>query len=118
MKTIFTLLITLSATLSLSAQTSTTIKNAGLVNTTNGSRVVISWTKGSENTNFYVVERSNNGTEFKQTAIVFASEDPQLVNYKFKDQDLSSDSGTVYYRIGIVNDKKEVTYLPVQEVSL
>lgn len=80
--------------------------------------VQLNWKKGAENTAYYLIERSIDGKEFKQVALVFTSEDANLVNYKFRDKGVASANGTAYYRICIVNDQKEITYLPVKKVDL
>lgn len=80
--------------------------------------VQLNWKKGAENTAYYLIERSNDGKEFKQVALAFTSEDANLVNYKFRDKGVASATGAAYYRICIVNDQKEITYLPVKKVDL
>jgi hypothetical protein len=80
--------------------------------------VQLNWKKGSENTAYYLVERSANGVDFKQIALVFTSEDAQFSDYKFRDKGFAAAGNNAYYRIAIVSDQKELTYLPVQLVDL
>lgn len=77
----------------------------------------LAWKKGNENTSYYLVERSTNGKAFKQIALVFTGEDNALVDYKFRDKGYAASGNTVYYRIGMVGENKELTYLPVQKVE-
>ena len=79
--------------------------------------VQLNWKKGGENTAYYLVERSSNGVDFKQIALVFTAEDGQFSAYKFRDKNFAQAGSAAYYRIGLVNDKKELTYLPVRKVE-
>ena len=96
-----------------------TFENASLTKAADGAACVqLNWKKGAENTAYYLVERSNDGKEFKQVALVFTSEDANFVNYKFRDKGFASANGAAYYRICIVNDHNEITYLPAKKVDL
>jgi len=79
--------------------------------------VQLNWKKGGENTAYYLVERSSNGVDFKQIALVFTAEDEQFSAYKYRDKNFAQAGSTAYYRIVIVNDKRELAYLPVQKVE-
>lgn len=79
--------------------------------------VQLNWKKGGENTAYYLVERSSNGVDFKQIALVFTAEDEQFSAYKFRDKNFAQAGSTAYYRIAVVSDKRELTYLPVQKVE-
>ncbi len=97
-----------------SAQSSRTAYDAlKVVTTANGLAAQLSWKKGSENIAYFIVERSNNGIDFTQCAIVFTSEDPAFVDYKFRDK-ISNTSQGLVYRLGLVSDQKRVSYLPAK----
>lgn len=115
--TISTIIACIFFLTSASAQEQSTIfEKASLVSSDKASYVLLNWKQGQENTSYYLVERSSNGVDFKQAAMVFTSEMPDFKNYKFKDSDISSANGAIYYRISIVNDKKEITRLPIKKV--
>jgi len=93
-------------------------ENAGMAKTADGAACVkLAWKKGSENTAYYLVERSVDGKEFKQIALVFTAEDTNFSDYKFNDKAFAAAGNAAYYRVTIVNDKKELTYLPVKKVD-
>ena len=73
----------------------------------------LTWTKGYEDVAYFIVERSTDGIDFKQCAIVFLSEEPDFVEYKFRDKILTNTHGLLY-RIGIVSNQKRVSYLPTK----
>jgi hypothetical protein len=102
------------------AQNQTTIfEGAYLTKGGNGAAFVqLTWKKGTENTAYYLVERSTNGVDFKQVALVFTSEDTQFSNYKFRDKGFAAAGNIAYYRIAMVSEQKELTYLSVQKVDL
>jgi hypothetical protein len=79
--------------------------------------MLLNWKKGEENTAYYLVERSADGKAFKTVAVVFTAEDPAFCSYAFRDQTQASAKTDIYYRIGLVNGQKEVTYLPVRKAS-
>ncbi|HEU4903665.1 MAG TPA: hypothetical protein VFT06_12755 [Flavisolibacter sp.] len=108
----------LLSTASYSQEQKSVFENAGLATAADGSSCVqLNWKKGAENTAYYLVERSADGKEFKQIALVFTAEDSQLVDYKFRDKGYASAGSAAYYRIIIVNDRHEITYLPVRKVA-
>ena len=102
------------------AQNQTTIfEGAYLTKGGDGAAFVqLTWKKGTENTAYYLVERSTNGVDFKQVALVFTSEDIQFSDYKFRDRGFAAAGNMVYYRIAIVGEQKELTYLPTQKIDL
>ena len=79
--------------------------------------MLLNWKKGTENTAYYLVERSADGKAIKTVAVVFTAEDPEFCNYAFRDQAEASAKADIYYRIGLVNGQKEVTYLSVRKAS-
>ena len=100
-----------------SQEPKTVFETASFSKTANNSPcVALGWKKGAENTAYYLVERSMDGNEFKTIALVFTAEDADFVNYQYKDKSFSASNNAVYYRITIVNDKKELTCLPVKKL--
>ncbi|HVF81904.1 MAG TPA: hypothetical protein VM884_08220 [Flavisolibacter sp.] len=75
----------------------------------------LSWKKGDEEIAYFIVERSTDGVDFKQCGIVFLSDDPAFVQYKFKDK-IGTNTHDLLYRIGIVNEQKRLSYLPVKKL--
>ncbi len=56
--------------------------------------------------------------DFKQVGLVFTAENAAVTNYKFRDKSFAAAGATAHYRISMVNEQKELTYLPVQKVEL
>jgi hypothetical protein len=70
--------------------------------------VVLGWTGHEENFSHYVVQRSTDGKEFKDIAIVFATGGPDATNsYKYKDAGVSSNTGMVFYRLQLFDKTAE-----------
>lgn len=86
-----------------------------IVTTSAGLAAQLSWKKGGENIDYFIVERSTNGINFKQCGIVFLSEDPAFVEYKFREK-IASSCSELLYRIGIVTTQKRVHYLPIKKL--
>ena len=89
----------------------TNYESLKVVTTTNGLAAQLSWKKGAENVAYFIVERSTNGVDFTQCAVVFTSDDPSFVSYKFRDKIGTVSQGLVY-RLAVVNDQKRIAYLP------
>ncbi len=71
----------------------------------NNNRVTLSWTTGIEKRlSHFVIERSTNGIDFKEAAIVFAVTNSSVKqNYSYQDPVNIHDGGILYYRIKIVD---------------
>ena len=93
----------------------TSFEGISVVNTSVGLSAQLSWKKGSESIAYFIVERSDDGVDFKQCGVVFLSEDPQFNQYKFRER-ISNTSNGLIYRIGIVTEKKRVYYLPSKKL--
>lgn len=81
------------------------------------SYVQIDWSLDNNNLSHFIIERSLDGKNFKQCALVFASEDASFSDYKFRDKEIT-DAAIVYYRIASVNSQKEISYFPVRKVVI
>lgn len=115
----FTAAFLLFATTTYAQQQASVFEKAVLAKAGDGLPCVqLNWKKGTENTAYYLVERSADGKNFKQIALVFTSENPAFCNYKFRDKGYTESGNNVYYRIAIVNDQKELQYLPVKKADL
>jgi hypothetical protein len=71
----------------------------------NNNRVILSWTAGIEKRlSHFVIERSTNGIDYKEAAIVFAVTNSSVKqNYSYQDPVSIHDGGMLYYRIKIVD---------------
>lgn len=123
MKTIvpFFAALFLLATTTLTAQEHKTVfGDISLARNSDGSSCMnLAWKKGAENTAYYLVQRSTDGSGFKTIALVFASEDSSFCDYGYRDKSYSlAGNNEVYYRIAIVNEQKELTYLPVRKTTV
>jgi hypothetical protein len=96
----------------------TSIDDISVVTTSAGTTAAqLSWKKGAESIAYFIVERSTDGVDFKQCGIVFLSENPDFVQYKFRDK-ITGNAHGLLYRIGIVNEQRRLSYLPAQKVVL
>ena len=68
-------------------------------------RVSITWTTGMEKRlNYFVIEKSTNGMDFKEAALIFAVTNASAVqNYLYVDAINAHATGMLYYRIKIVD---------------
>src|SRR5437763_6744818 len=77
----------------------------------NNSNVILNWTKvQEENTFTYVVERSSDGKTFKQIALVLGDEKNTISTFSFKDPNVASGTGVVFYRLKFVDEVKRMYY--------
>jgi hypothetical protein len=85
--------------------------------TCNKSNVLLDWTADTDNTfSYYTVERSTDGKHFSEIGIVFTTGD-QVSHYQFKDLNVSSATGTAFYRLRW-KESKETSYSQVRVVRL
>jgi hypothetical protein len=84
--------------------------------------VTLNWSIDTDdNFSHYVVERSNDGKNFKDIGIVFTSglvTPGEISHYKYKDMNVASSNGIVYYRLRWEEQNKETYYSPVRIVRL
>jgi hypothetical protein len=114
----FSLIVILSSLPALAQDQKTSIDNISIITTSAGiTSAQLSWKKGDESIAYFIVERSTDGIDFKQCGIVFLSDNPEFVQYKFRDKITSNTQGLLY-RIGIVNEQKRLSYLPVKKLVL
>lgn len=80
----------------------------------NKETAVINWTAANEeNFNHYVVERSTDGTDYTAIATVFSMAAPR---YAYKDANVASATGVLYYRLRLVDKTKESTFYQVRVI--
>jgi hypothetical protein len=115
MKTCLTALALIVCVTSFAQEESTRFSNISVVTTSAGTAAQLTWIKGKENVSYFIVERSNDGIEFKQCGIVFLSDEPGFTEYKFRDR-ISNTTHSLLYRIGVVTEHKRVYYLPVKKL--
>ncbi|MBS1915894.1 MAG: hypothetical protein JST87_06425 [Bacteroidetes bacterium] len=81
---------------------------------TDNSKVVLKWATAAEkNASHFVLQRSENGKSFYDAVVLFADEGNRntKTNYRFADlTNISAKTGTVYYRLKMVNQKGKYTY--------
>lgn len=82
--------------------------------------VTLSWTSAiEENFSHYVLERSTDGKNFSEVAVVFAYGNTSASSdYRFKDANVSSSSNVLYYRLRLVDMSKEASYSDVRIIRL
>lgn len=76
--------------------------------------IQLDW-KSTQKINYFIIEKSEDGNNYKQSAMVFT--DDAITDYKFRDRNVTAASNVVYYRIGLVNNSNELSYLPVKMVK-
>lgn len=81
--------------------------------------VNLDWSASEEMFSHYVLQRSTDGVNYSDVAIVLASDDHSTKgNYNFKDANASSVTGTLFYRLQMVDRSSEITYSDVRVVRL
>lgn len=83
-------------------------------------KVNLKWVTGHEkDLSHFVVERSTNGTDYAEEAIVFASNNSGAThNYQFADALNTTSSGTVYYRLKLMDSRGRHQYSNIRIVRL
>jgi type IX secretion system substrate protein len=87
----------------------------------NSSAVGLKWVTSSEmNANNFVVERSTNGTDFTDQALVFTKEGNSIADrdYAFTDNISSINSNIIYYRLKMVDNNGEFKYSNIALIRL
>ena len=80
--------------------------------------VNLAWTGHEENFSHYVIQRSVDGKEYKDIALVFANGNGQS-SYQYKDPNVSSATGSVFYRLQLIDKVSEaVTYSDIKVIRL
>lgn len=82
--------------------------------------IALSWTTADEeNFNDYVIERSTDGKNYSDIALVFAKgNSSQPTSYSYKDKNVSSSTGSLFYRLRLVEKTKEASYSQVRIIKL
>jgi len=81
--------------------------------------VNLSWTANEENVSHYVLQKSTDGTNYSDVAIVFANNASSASTYKYKDVNVSSSTSVIYYRLQMVDNGKEYgSYSPTRVIRL
>lgn len=79
--------------------------------------VALSWAGNEENFGHYIVQRSIDGKTFTDIALVLTNGTTTVSSgYKFKDANVPTTEGKLFYRLKMVDNTKEFTYSPVKFV--
>lgn len=80
-------------------------------------QVQLKWTeKNNESVSYYEVQRADNNNAFKTLAIVITQEKSGSVVYNYADE--QSPTGSIKYRLKIVNRAKKISYSNTVKVSV
>ena len=92
------------------------LKLVSFTATANNKNVLLGWKTSNEiNTNYFVVERSTDGTGFTQAGTITANNTATLNTYSYNDYNVLN--STLYYRLKIVDKDAKLTYSPVIKVN-
>jgi hypothetical protein len=80
--------------------------------------VNLSWTAAEENFSNYRLQRSTDGKNYSDIAVIFPGSGNASNAYSYKDANVASASGMLYYRLVLVDKTEEVTYSDVRVVRL
>lgn len=80
----------------------------------------LTWSTEQEKTfSHFIVERSTNGIDFKEAAVIFAKDNGALKkDYAYIDELNSETNGTVYYRLQMVDVNKQSEKSPIRVIRL
>ncbi|GAC1422583.1 MAG: hypothetical protein NVS1B13_15880 [Flavisolibacter sp.] len=94
------------------------VKLSGFTAQVDKNQVVLKWSTASEKDfSHFDVQRSLNGKEFQDIALVFSRDNfPYQESYTYKDK-LNFLSGTIYYRLKMVDVSKEFSYSEILAVT-
>jgi hypothetical protein len=86
---------------------------------TENKNVNLNWTGHEENFSHYVVQRSINGKEFSDLAVVFAKDiSGSTSKYAYKDENVNSSTGSLYYRLLMVDKTSEAKLSDVRVIKI
>jgi hypothetical protein len=95
------------------------VKISSFTATLDKKNVNLSWQANEENFSHYVLQRSEDGTNFTDVALIFSNGGTGMGNtYKYKDQNVQSASGILQYRLLMVDLTKESAYSVVKVIRL
>jgi len=86
----------------------------------NNPNALLNWSTAQEhNFNYFMIERSTDGQNFSQVALVFgAGESDRKIDYSYNDKDLKGRGGILYYRLKQVDIDGKFTYSSVRIIRL
>lgn len=86
----------------------------------NDQTVVLTWSTEQEKTfSHFIVEKSTNGTDFKEAAVIFPKEQGVITTeYSFTDATIASNKGIIYYRLKMVDANLQMQNSPVRVIKL
>ncbi|MBS1669684.1 MAG: T9SS type A sorting domain-containing protein [Bacteroidetes bacterium] len=87
----------------------------------NKEKALLNWSTATElNASNFVVQRSTNGTDYEDVALVFTQEgnSSTIRNYNYADDISSVNSNIVYYRLKLVDLDGNFSYSPVDLIRL
>ena len=85
--------------------------------TVNNNKADLKWTAATEmKINHFMVERSTDGVNFSDAAMVFAFEEATTMPYRFAEK-LHADASVVYYRICMIGKDGKTVYSEVLTIN-
>ena len=82
------------------------------------SKVLLNWSTATEkNFDHFTVQRSTDGKEYRDIALVFAGEEASGIrNYQYKD--VPTNATVIFYRLQMVDRSGEIAYSPVRMIRM
>lgn len=80
--------------------------------------VDLNWSGTETDFSHYVLQRSNDGKEFSDIAVIFPSEGTGLHAYNYRDANVTSPTNMVFYRLKMVDLTDETRYSEVRVIRL
>jgi hypothetical protein len=110
----------LHAGFSVSKSNNTAVKLIDFTANYSNPNVGLKWTTSQEhNFNYFMIERSTDGANFNQVALVFgAGESDTKISYSYNDKDLKGRGGIIYYRLKQVDIDGKFSYSNVRIIRL
>ena len=104
---------------SLNAATSKT-ENLSVVFSGSNSKAILQWDNNDSTTSHYVIERSTDGVNYNEAAVIFTPEDGAntIKKFRYSDKIEVANKKIMYYRLKLVNNKNEVKYSKVITVAV
>ncbi len=94
------------------------VKLSGFTASYDKKNVLLQWTGMEDNFSHYVLQRSTDGRSYSDIAVIFTAGNGQQQQYRYKDQNVSSATNAVFYRLLMVDLTKEGSYSEVKAVRL
>lgn len=95
-------------------------ENLSVVFSGSNSKAILQWDNNDSTTSHYVIERSADGVNYNEAAVIFTPEDGSntIKKFRYSDKVETVNKKFMYYRLKLVNNKNEVKYSKIITIAV